>query len=396
MTNEPSDEAIPYPLNELYFYLTAACNLACRHCWIEPSCLQEGKTTSAISGDLFAAILDQAEPLGTKGVKLTGGEPLLHPNIGDLLDMIRQRRLRLTVETNGTLCSRELAERIAACENAFAAVSLDAAKAETHDWIRGKRGSFESAVAGIGNLVAAGLKPQIIMTLMKRNKDEMAMVVRLAESLGAGSVKFNILQPTARGERMHAAGETIDIGELISLGRWVDEDLSSSTTLPLYFHQPPSFRSLRKMFSAATGDGCHSCGILGILGVLADGSYALCGIGVTVPEMIFGHASRDPLKAVWLNSPILNEIRSGLPMRLQGICAECVMKHVCMGSCVAQNYYRRRDLWAPFWYCEEAHRRGLFPKTRLRPEVASSFKRKSRQRSKQAGKATAVRAGDEY
>ena len=171
MVNDPSDKTVPYSLNQLYFYLTDACNLACRHCWIEPCSLHEGQAVSAISRDLFTSILDQAEPLGMKGIKLTGGEPLLHPQIGDLLDIIRQRRLRLTVETNGTLCSRELAERIAACENAFAAISLDAAEAETHDWIRGKKGSFVSAVAGIGNLVAAGLKPQIIMTLMKRNKD---------------------------------------------------------------------------------------------------------------------------------------------------------------------------------------------------------------------------------
>ena len=242
MTNDLSDGNVPYSLNELYFYLTDTCNLYCRHCWIEPRYCPEEKTISAVDRELFTAILDQAEPLGTKGVKLTGGEPLLHPQIDELLDIIRQRRLRLTVETNGTLCTSNLAERIAACERAFAAVSLDAAEAEIHDWIRGKEGCFTAAVAGISNLVAAGLKPQIIMTLMQRNKDQMQAVVRLAESLGAGSVKFNILQPTARGKRMHAAGETIDIEELISLGTWVDNELSSSATLPLYFHQssPPA------------------------------------------------------------------------------------------------------------------------------------------------------------
>ncbi|MHB8771634.1 MAG: SynChlorMet cassette radical SAM/SPASM protein ScmF [Syntrophales bacterium] len=376
MTDEPADETLRYPLRQLYFYLTDACNLSCRHCWIEPP---EGSAPTALETDLFAVILDQAEPLGTTGVKLTGGEPLLHPRIDELLNAIRLRRLRLTVETNGTLCSPVLAEKIAACENAFVAVSLDAAAAETHDWIRGKTGSFFSAVTGIGNLVAAGLKPQIIMTLMKRNKEQTEALVRLAESLGAGSVKFNILQPTARGERMHAAGETIAIDELIALGQWVDGELSASTELPLYFHQPPSFRRLGKLFGAAPGDGCHSCGVLGILGVLADGSYALCGIGETVPEMIFGHAGRTPLKEVWLNSPVLNEIRSGLPGRLQGVCAECLMKHLCMGSCLAQNYYRRRDLWAPFWYCEEAHLRGLFPNTRLRPGGRAPSLGKSRQ-----------------
>lgn len=366
MTSRPSDEDFRYSLNELYFYLTDTCNLRCRHCWIQPRYLSEGNAISAIDPELFTSILDQAEPLGAKGVKLTGGEPLLHPQISELLDIVRQRRFRLTMETNGTLCTPQLAEKIAACERTFAAVSLDGADAETHEWIRGKDGSFTAALTGIKNLVAVGMHPQIIMTVMRRNQDQMQSVVRLAESVGAGSVKFNVLQPTARGMQMHAAGETLGIGELISLGKWVDEELSRSTTLSLCFHQPPSFRSLGKMFNKTSGDGCHSCGILGILGVLADGSYALCGIGATVPEMIFGHASRDSIKDVWINSPILNEIREGLPEQLQGICADCVMKNVCMGSCIAQNYYRHRDLWAPFWYCEEAHNQGLFPITRQR------------------------------
>jgi len=366
MGNDLSDETIQYPLNELYFYLTDTCNLSCRHCWIEPSYSNGAKAISVMDRELFTTILDQAEPLGMKAVKLTGGEPLLHPLIDQFLDIIRQKQLRLTIETNGTLCTASLTKKIATCENAFVAVSLDGAESATHDWIRAKEGCFAASITGIKNLVAAGLKPQIIMTLMERNKDQIQELVHLAESLGAGSIKFNILQPTARGQRMHATGETIDIEELISLGTWVDGELSSVAKLPLYFHQPPCFRRLGKMFGA-TGDGCHSCGIMGILGILADGSYALCGIGATVPELIFGHASRDALKKVWLNSSTLRQIRMGLPGKLQGVCSECVMKHICMGSCVAQNYYRHRDLWAPYWYCEEAYNRGLFPKTRLRP-----------------------------
>ncbi|MCE5283456.1 MAG: SynChlorMet cassette radical SAM/SPASM protein ScmF [Deltaproteobacteria bacterium] len=371
MTRNLPKEPLSFPLGELYFYLTDACNLRCRHCWIEPHYLSSDQAVPALDRDLFVSILDEAGPLGTTAVKLTGGEPLLHPGIGELLSIIGNRRLRLSVETNGTLCTPELAAAIAACEQPFAAVSLDAAEAETHDWIRGKAGSFDAAVRGIRNLVAAGMRPQIIMTLMQRNRDQMEALVRLAESLGAGSVKFNVLQPTARGRQMHASGETIDLNELISLGKWVDGELASTTGLTLCFHQPPAFRSLGKMFNAATGDGCHSCGVLRILGVLADGSYALCGIGETVPEMVFGRAGRDSLREVWLHAPLLKQLREGLPEKLQGICKDCILKHLCMGSCIAQNYYRQRDLWAPFWYCEEARRKGLFPETRIRPAKAS-------------------------
>jgi SynChlorMet cassette radical SAM/SPASM protein ScmF len=118
------------------------------------------------------------------------------------------------------------------------------------------------------------------------------------------------------------------------------------------------------------GAGCGVCGIHRILGVLADGSYALCGIGETVPELIFGHASGDPLDGVWNGHPVLREIREGMPKRLGGVCGECLMKGVCLGSCIAQNYYRDRSLWASNWFCEEARELGLFPATRLRSRAA--------------------------
>jgi radical SAM protein with 4Fe4S-binding SPASM domain len=114
------------------------------------------------------------------------------------------------------------------------------------------------------------------------------------------------------------------------------------------------------------GSGCSVCGIYGILGVLANGAYALCGIGETVPDLVFGHVSKDPLADVWRDNPVLREIREGLPRRLGGICGECLMKGVCLGNCIAQNYYRSRNLWAPFWYCEEASRMGLFPSSRIK------------------------------
>ena len=157
------------------------------------------------------------------------------------------------------------------------------------------------------------------------------------------------------------------MAELIDLGRWVDSNLARQTPLPLIFHQPPAFQSLGALFRDS-GQGCHCCGILGILGVLANGSYALCGIGTTVPELVFGHAALDRLEDVWKNHPVLNEIREGLPRRLSGVCSRCLMSRACLGSCIAQNYYRSKDLWASFWFCEMALQEGFFPETRLRPE----------------------------
>lgn len=357
-----------FSLNMIYFYLTKGCNLFCRHCWITPQLQSAGRIYPSLPLDKFRCIVEQAMPLGLSGVKLTGGEPLLHPEIHEILELIREKELGCTVETNGVLCTPELAAEMAACKNPFVSVSLDGAEAETHEWVRRVPGCFGRAVEGIRNLVRAGFKPQIIMTLMRRNKEQVGDMVRLAESLGAGSVKFNIMEPMARGEQMHVQGEALNVEELVELGRWVENDLSLSTGLRLIFDYPLSFRSLGRLFGE-TGDGCSRCGIFGILGVLADGSYALCGIGATVPELVFGHVDTDPLAEVWHSHPLLNEIRRGLPHRLEGVCRECLMKSLCLGSCIAQNYYSRRGFWAPFWFCEEAYRRGCFPDNRLRPAM---------------------------
>jgi SynChlorMet cassette radical SAM/SPASM protein ScmF len=237
-----------YPLNQLYFYLTAGCNLACRHCWISPAFQGEGRPSPELPVNLFHSIIEQARQMGLSAVKLTGGEPLLHSRIFDLIRGIRQENLVLTLETNGVLCTPELAREISAGREPFVSVSLDGATAGTHEWVRGVPGSFDAAVRGIRNLVAAGVRPQVIMTIMRRNQGEMEPLVRLAERLGASSVKFNVIQPTARGEKMHEAGEALTVRELVELGDWVENFLSTETSLLVYFSHPAAFRPLGKMF----------------------------------------------------------------------------------------------------------------------------------------------------
>ncbi len=356
-----------YPLNQIYFYLTEGCNLKCRHCWLAPKYQSPDQLVPALDPDLFRLIIEQAKPLGLGAVKLTGGEPLLHPEIEALLEVVHDEELRLTVETNGVLCTSELAEKMAACENAFVSVSVDGADAEAHEWVRGVKGCFDAAIDGIRNLVNAGLKPQVIMSLMRHNRGQIEELVTMAESLGAGSVKFNIVQPTARGNTLHETGQTLTIEELVDLGAWVENTLSTRTEISLQYSHPPAFRPMGKMFGRR--NGCGVCGILGIIGVLSDGTYALCGIGETVPELVFGQAGKDHLTDVWKNTDVIRELREGLPDRLDGICGDCLMKGFCRGNCIAQNYYNSKNLWAPFWYCEKAREAGLFPETRVRPSL---------------------------
>ncbi len=364
---------LPYPLNQLYFYLTEGCNLACRHCWLAPKFDDGGGRTGSryatLPLEMFETAIREAKPLGLSAVKLTGGEPLLHPEFSHMLEIVRRGDLGLTIETNGLLCTPEIADEIATVPRRFVSVSIDGAGALTHDWVRGVEGSFEAACQAVRELVATGTRPQIIYSVMRANVGQMEAVVRLAEKLGAGSVKFNIIQPTARGESLHNNGGALGVGELIELGHWVETELAPASQLGLFFDYPLAFRPLSRMTGAG---GCDVCGIFGILGVIPDGNapssahYALCGIGEQIPELVFGTVGVDPLEAVWRDNPTIDAIREGMPKELGGICSGCLMKYRCLGSCVAQNYYRSGDLFAPFWFCEQAEAAGLFPKTRLR------------------------------
>ena len=352
-----------YPLNQLYFYLTEGCNLSCRHCWLSPKLDPTGDRYPTLPVELFETAILEAKPLGLSSVKLTGGEPLLHPQLATLLGIIRQEELGLIIETNGLLCTPEIAKEIAKSPNRSVSVSIDGADAETHEWVRGVSGSFELARQAVRNLVAADISPQIIMSILPCNVDQVDAIVNMAEKLGASSIKFNIVQPIARGEKLHGNDDVLSIETLITLGRRVEMELSKHTKVRLFFDYPMAFRAMSRI---AGGDGCSVCGILGILGVMASGHYALCGIGEHIPELVFGKVGTDRLEEVWLENPILNELRLGLPDRLDGVCSRCLMKHRCKGSCIAQNYYRSGSLLGAITgSVNRQKKRNLFPESRI-------------------------------
>jgi SynChlorMet cassette radical SAM/SPASM protein ScmF len=360
----PNERVNPYApsLTQLYFYLTEGCNLACRHCWLTPKLDPTGERYPVLAVDRFICAITEARYLGLETVKLTGGEPLLHPAFLNLLDIVRREGLEVMIETNGVLMTPRIASAIASLPGKFVSVSLDGTNAETHEWVRGVRGSFEATLQGIHHLVEAGVRPQIIMSLMRCNAHQISDMIHLAEQVGAGSLKFNLVQPTARGEVLHRMGQALRMEELVQLGQHVYLELAPTTDLSLYFDLPLAFRPLSSM---ANGDGCWTCGIFNILGVLPTGHYALCGIGERIPDLVFGEVGMDALSDVWLGNMMLQSLRANVPDHLRGVCEGCFMRAQCLGACIAQNYYQSGDVTSPYWFCQEAYEMGLFPVSRL-------------------------------
>jgi len=351
-----------YKLKYLYFYLTDGCNLNCRHCYINPKFILKDSNIKFLDLEIFKKIIKEAKPLGLIGVKLSGGEPLLHPKIEKIFDIIKKENLKLVLETNATLITKSLAKKIKSI-NSFVAVSLDGKDTYTYEWIRGVAGSFSRFKKGFNNLISEGIRPQVIITLMRINKDILFDIIKFVKYIKAGSIKINPMQPIMRAESLYKDNQNLSIEELIKIGNYIENFLSKEIDIPIFFHQPIVFRPLSKIFFKE-GYNCGTCKILNILGVIPDGSYGLCGISEFVPKLNFGLAQENSIIDIWNENPILKEIRTGLPNKLDGVCKICIFKSLCLGACLAYNYYLTKNLWSGFWYCQEAKKIGLFPLNR--------------------------------
>jgi SynChlorMet cassette radical SAM/SPASM protein ScmF len=366
-------EGVP-PLRAFYLYMSNSCNLACRHCWITPRFVDGNPDPGdVIDVDALREAVAEAKPMGLCQAKLTGGEPLLHPRFVEIVDLLTAEDIGMNMETNGTLLTADLARYLRdETKLDFVSISIDGADAATHDAFRGVDGAFEAALRGLDHLVDAGYtNSQVIMCVHRGNREQIEDVIRLAVAHGAGSVKINPVTSTGRGAGMKERGESLDFDERMELAHYVYKELrprlrEEGLPVSLVLNTPLALTPISELMhrGGRTGD----CGVLGVLGVLGTGEIALCGIGRTVPELIYGRLGKDSIREIWLHHPTILELRRALDdvAGFPGICGECAMSKRCRTGCVALNYVDGRQLVWPDQLCAEAARRGAFPDTRRR------------------------------
>jgi SynChlorMet cassette radical SAM/SPASM protein ScmF len=342
------------PLKTMYFY-NRNCNLRCRHCWILPGFNEE------LSGELtfpeVRELVCRGKELGLNGVKLLGGEPLLLPYIREFIDFLISGKLKIMIETNGTLIDDDIAERLAASDP-FVSISLDGSSAETHALLRGNPESFHQAVSGIRKLVARNIRPQVIFCLHGGNRHDLDSAVHLARELGASSIKINYISDMGRARDM--TGERLSVKEFIDI--YHSSGDRSSGDFRVLFDIPPAFLSITTLAEKGSG---KTCGIRNIIGVLSNGDLSICGIGNIEKELLLGNIRTHSLESVWKYDTTIRMIRENLPGKLGGVCSRCMFKKTCMGRCIANTYHRTGKLLDGDLFCGEAYRLGLFPETRL-------------------------------
>ena len=351
-------------LRMFYLYLSAGCNLHCRHCWITPTFVH-GKPVpgECLDFDLLKGAVAEAKPMGLSAAKLTGGEPVLHPEFLRIADFLSAEGLDLTMETNATLIDRDMAVHLREKTKLVrVAASMDSPDEEQHDRFRGLRGAHAAAVRGIGHLVAAGIRPQIIMSVYRENASRIEALIELAIRLGASSVKFNPVTPSGRGAEIHRQGQGLSFDELMELIHRIRGPLQDRYPIRLGAMVPPAMATVGELLRYG-GDG-SGCNVRHILGILGTGEMALCGIGRNLPELCFGRLGKDSLREVWLTHPVLRRMRKDLEGPFPGVCGDCLHAGRCMTHCLAQNYEFTGKLVNVSPLCAEAERRGIFPATR--------------------------------
>ncbi|MCL7488683.1 MAG: radical SAM protein [Desulfobulbaceae bacterium] len=163
----------------VFLHLLTACNLACIHCYINPS--QHGTATLPKETALEWLRLF-ARPDRLTNLVLLGGEPTLHPDLAEIIHAAKAMRYTVTVDSNGFLF-HDLLEKVTPRELDFLSFSLDGPDPEVNDPIRGDN-VFVTCTDNIRRAVKKGFNTSVIYTVSNRNIDHLHRMPPLLVELG--------------------------------------------------------------------------------------------------------------------------------------------------------------------------------------------------------------------
>ena len=195
--------------------LTYRCNLKCAHCYVD---LEENDT---LTFDEWKAVLGQLKDAGTIYLLFTGGEVMTHPFFLELASYARSSGFFISLLTNCTPVTPDIAETIAALRPLYLGTSLYGATAATHEMITQVPGSFQKTIEGMKLLIRYGIVPTVQITIMGNNVKEVSSMKELVESLGAAMMIDIGIVPSKSGADFPFQHEA-DVEDLICSG-WQPE-----------------------------------------------------------------------------------------------------------------------------------------------------------------------------
>jgi radical SAM protein with 4Fe4S-binding SPASM domain len=381
----------------VFWETTKACNLSCRHCRAVPQrALGPTELTTRRAFDLIDEIARIARPV----MVLSGGEPLFRPDLFDIAEYGVESGFRMALATNGTLVDERVAAKIADAGFSRVAISLDGARAETHDRFRGVSGSHQLALRGLRNLREEEVSIQINSTIARHNAAELPGLLDLALELGADALHLFMLVPVGCGLEI-APAEMLPADEYERVLHWFDDQSKTcpidlkATCAPHYYR----IRAQRLAEDRSRGDRTSSFIAPGTKANAAPAftthDHAGAGHGQALSAMTRGclagtsvcFVSNDgrvypcgylPVSAgdtraqrfadIWNDSPVFRALRD--PDALEGKCHDCRYQALC-GGCRARAYAATGSFLAEEPFCSYQPDKVRRPVTLLRLEERS-------------------------
>ena len=178
----------------LGLYITSFCTRACKHCFLWQN---QMLNKHSLTLEHIEPLLDEARINGVFMVSISGGDPLLHPQLVDIVRAISRRNMLPLLGATGEGISYVKAKALKDAGLPCIQVSLDGASKASNDALRGA-GNFDSVLASIKNIQAAGLKATLAICLHDKNCNELSQLLDLADELKMHKVKVALYKNDAK------------------------------------------------------------------------------------------------------------------------------------------------------------------------------------------------------
>jgi len=312
-------------LRNVFLHVTKACNLRCAYCYFSASRPLPGEMTT----EEFARLWPEMVALRPQKVVFTGGEPLLRPDILELLSGLRaadpEHHVLRCLNTNGHLVTPELARALVGLADEVR-VSLDALP-ERNDALRGK-GNFDAAMRALEYYYAVGFEPKVLVTITSISLPDLEKLLCLLIEKKITRINLNSFRPIGRG-----AGHwewTVKPEEVRAAVRRAWERCYPNQSVP---PDPPE------------PDACSNCGVGSFLNIMPTGDVYPCHV-LTDREFCCGNVREQSLLEICRRNGLLGQLQA-LDFRELARQDERVAPLTRPGTCMGNVYAKTKSL--PVW-----------------------------------------------